>query len=144
MMNIPVVPLVKVWFSDENMLIVPHVCTIFEETVRFLMPPGKDAPDHEIILNGQSIDHSLAPIMILMKNWALADYKVREILRAKFMPLDLYYKIINPSDRSKPLEQGSKITNYLIRFMISLTCTQIRDTCSEFMFAMCNQNGNNK
>jgi Guanine nucleotide exchange factor synembryn len=91
LMNIPVSALRHVWFYEQNMPIVQQVADIFEKTVKHVLPAGTESPDYSMELNGQPLDNALAPIMILLKNWAMDDETVCGILRARFMPADLYF-----------------------------------------------------
>lgn len=88
-MNIPIRPLSTIWFSPSNAPIVLQVIKIFTETVQFLMPNG-EAPEHTMILNTLPLNNLFSPILILMKNWALADSKIKLVLRHVFMPSSMY------------------------------------------------------
>jgi hypothetical protein len=90
-MNFPVHPLRSIWFADDKIAIVTQIANVFEDTVKYVMPAGKESLHHDLLLNAQYIDNALTPILILMKNLAAGNEKACKILREKFMPSNLYF-----------------------------------------------------
>ncbi|KAI8909505.1 guanine nucleotide exchange factor [Gorgonomyces haynaldii] len=129
LMNFPVKPFENIWFPEKDLAILDQIANTFDDTIQFLFPMSKEGqPSEDVQLHGIGCDQALAPILILLKNLANEHQNARNHLRKRYMPLDL--------DRNNPLDKGKRMINYLVRFMTSLTCDNIRDCTSEFVFAM--------
>ncbi|KAH9251194.1 hypothetical protein BASA81_010973 [Batrachochytrium salamandrivorans] len=140
MMNMPVTSLAETWFPCRDYTVVRTSVAMLSSTLMDVFP-RKDVAvdekdnvpdDHLAMIDGTDVDQALPPILILMRSWARGDEGARAVLKELLMPDDI--------DRSKPLGQGTTVTNYMIWLMTSVTMLQIRDCVSELLYAICKEN----
>ncbi|KAI7823208.1 guanine nucleotide exchange factor [Gamsiella multidivaricata] len=81
--------------------------------------------------NGTELDEIVPPLIIVLTNIASAGGEGKAFLKARLLPDDV--------DRSKPLEKGDSFSARLIRRMTSLRFPQIRETISQLLFVVCNE-----
>ncbi|KAF9097346.1 hypothetical protein BGX29_008112 [Mortierella sp. GBA35] len=81
--------------------------------------------------NGTELDEIVPPLVIVLTNIASAGGEGRKAMKARLLPDDV--------DRSRPLEKGDSFSARLIRRMTSARFPQIKETVSQLLFVVCNE-----
>jgi hypothetical protein len=89
MLNIPVKPLLDVWFPANDYSIVHLVLDIFEKSVDFAFPNGSQ-PKHDILYLNASPDQVFLPTLLLLTKWSKDETIVKQLIKSKLLPQDLY------------------------------------------------------
>ncbi|KAG0254067.1 hypothetical protein BG011_005987 [Mortierella polycephala] len=103
---------------------------ILDDTLKHSLNTDEEAST-DGLSNGTELDEIVPPLVIVLTNIASAGGEGKAALKARMLPDDV--------DRSKPLDKGNTFSARLIRRMTSMRFPQIRETVSQLLFVVCNE-----
>ncbi|CAG8499936.1 2033_t:CDS:2 [Diversispora eburnea] len=139
LLNFPVTPYKSIWFPPKKK---SQQYELFHRLIEMLKSmvfiAVQDDPDSSSVENnskyGVDFDEVITPLVALLRKLAEDDELAKTIGRNQLLPDDV--------DRSKPLEKGDSISANLIRIMTSVMLPHLRDSVSELLFVLCDQDAN--
>ncbi len=127
----------NLYFKDGDYRLVSTLLEILDITITTTFPPSVKSVDDlssRKQIGDVSVNEALSPLFALLFNIARFDTTARGMIRDKLMPEDL--------DRSKPLDEGSTLTNRLIQFLTCYAHENLKQLTSELSFMLCDENVN--
>ncbi|KAF9428265.1 hypothetical protein BGZ94_002936 [Podila epigama] len=103
---------------------------ILDDTLKHSLNTDEEASTNGLS-NGTELDETVPPLVIVLTNIASAGGEAKAALKAKLLPEDI--------DRSQPLEKGDSFSARLIRRMTSVRFPQIRETVSQLLYIVCDE-----
>ncbi|KAF9180601.1 hypothetical protein BGZ51_006081 [Haplosporangium sp. Z 767] len=103
---------------------------ILDDTLKHSLNTDEEAST-DGLSNGTELDEIVPPLIIVLTNIASAGGEGKAALKARMLPDDV--------DRSKPLDKGNTFSARLIRRMTSMRFPQIRETVSQLLFVICDE-----
>ncbi|KAF8953805.1 hypothetical protein BGZ52_002470 [Haplosporangium bisporale] len=103
---------------------------ILDDTLRYSLSTDEEAST-DGMSNGTELDEIVPPLVIVLTNIASAGGEAKAALKARLLPDDV--------DRSQPLEKGNTFSARLIRRMTSIRFPQIRETVSQLLYIVCDE-----
>ncbi|KAI9017079.1 guanine nucleotide exchange factor synembryn-domain-containing protein [Gaertneriomyces semiglobifer] len=136
LMNFPVESHKDLWFPGGDTGVLDRLVDILDATLSASLN-GYEDPDEDHKMGSPKvgqipIDEALPPLLLLLTSLAKGDSAARDHLRRRLMPADI--------DRSKPIDKGSSLTARLIRFMTSVTLTNVRECVCDLLYVLSNEN----
>ncbi|KAF9577432.1 hypothetical protein BGW38_007360, partial [Lunasporangiospora selenospora] len=114
--------------QQESLLNV--LCQILDDTLKYSLNTDDEASDAGLS-NGTELDEIVPPLVIVLTNIASTGGEARAALKARLLP--------DAVDRSQPLDKGGSFSARLIRRMTSARFPHIRETVSQLLFVVCNE-----
>ncbi|KAG0315901.1 hypothetical protein BGZ99_007174 [Dissophora globulifera] len=130
LLNFPISTSALLVTRSQQAILLDVLTQILNDTLKHSLNTDDEAST-DGLSNGTELDEIVPPLVIVLTNIASAGGEGRAALKAKLLPDDV--------DRSKPLEKGDSFSARLIRRMTSMRYSRIRETVSQLLFVVCNE-----
>ncbi|TPX33889.1 hypothetical protein SmJEL517_g03312 [Synchytrium microbalum] len=117
----------EAYFASKDYSVLIRVLDLLEHTLALQMLVKGEGEGDE----NPGWETDLPPVFILLTRMTRAEEGARKMIRGRLTPESI--------DRKKHLNEGHSITNYMIRFMTSITLPHVRETACELLFASFNE-----
>ncbi|KAF8956492.1 hypothetical protein BGZ46_002372 [Entomortierella lignicola] len=131
LLNFPISSSALLISRSQQAALLEVLTRILDDTLKHSLNSDEEASTAGLS-NGTELDEIVPPLVIVLTNIASAGGEGRAVLKAKLLPDDI--------DRSKPLEKGDSFTARLVRRMTSIRFTHIRETVSQLLFVLFDEN----
>ncbi|KAF9201346.1 hypothetical protein BGZ49_008394 [Haplosporangium sp. Z 27] len=131
LLNFPISSSALLISRSQQAALLEVLTRILDDTLKHSLNSDEEASTAGLS-NGTELDEIVPPLVIVLTNIASAGGEGRAVLKAKLLPDDI--------DRSNPLEKGDSFTARLVRRMTSIRFTHIRETVSQLLFVLCDEN----
>ncbi|KAF9574853.1 hypothetical protein EC968_005093 [Mortierella alpina] len=130
LLNFPISTSALLVTRSQQATLLSVLLQILDDTLRHSLNTDEEAST-DGLSNGTELDEIVPPLVIVLTNIASAGGEGRAALKARMLPEDV--------DRSKPLDKGNTFSARLIRRMTSMRFPQIRETVSQLLFVVCDE-----
>ncbi|KAI1321430.1 hypothetical protein EDD11_005121 [Mortierella claussenii] len=130
LLNFPVSICTLLITRSQQATLLDVLTRILDDTLKHSLNTDEEAST-DGMSNGTELDEIVPPLVIVLTKIASAGGEGRAFLKAKLLPDDV--------DRTKPLEKGDSFSSRLIRRMTSVRFSRIRETVSQLLFVVCNE-----
>ncbi|RGB33087.1 guanine nucleotide exchange factor [Rhizophagus diaphanus] len=142
LLNFPIEPYKSLWFppsssKKEQYRVCFDLIDMFKSMIYMAV---KNDPDKENAAaggasnNNLDFDEIITPLVVLLRKLADDDDYAKILIKEELLPDNI--------DRSKPLEKGDSFSARLIGLMTSVMLPHLKDSISELLFILCNQDAN--
>ncbi|KAF9290029.1 hypothetical protein BGZ68_008110 [Mortierella alpina] len=130
LLNFPISTSALLVTRSQQATLLSVLLQILDDTLRHSLNTDEEAST-DGLSNGTELDEIVPPLVIVLTNIASAGGEGRAALKARMLPEDV--------DRTKPLDKGNTFSARLIRRMTSMRFPQIRETVSQLLFVVCDE-----
>ncbi|KAF9362776.1 hypothetical protein BGX34_005503 [Mortierella sp. NVP85] len=130
LMNYPISTAALLVTRSQQAALLDVLTQILDDTLQHSLNTDDEAST-DGLSNGTELDEIVPPLVIVLTNIASAGPEAKAALKARLLPDDV--------DRSKPLDKGDSFSARLIRRMTSVRFPQIRETVSQLLFVVCDE-----
>ncbi|KAF9343835.1 hypothetical protein BGX26_005149, partial [Mortierella sp. AD094] len=130
LLNFPISSSTLLITRSQQAALLDVLTNILDDTLKNSLNSDEEAST-DGLSNGTELDEAVPPLVIVLTNIASAGGEGRAALKAKLLPDDI--------DRSRPLERGDSFTSRLVRRMTSIRFLHIRETVSQLLFVLCDE-----
>ncbi|KAF9156495.1 hypothetical protein BG015_004707 [Linnemannia schmuckeri] len=130
LLNFPISASALLVTRSQKATLLSVLLQILDDTLKHSLNTDDEAST-DGMSNGTELDEIVPPLVIVLTNIASAGGEGRKAMKARLLPDDV--------DRSRPLEKGDTFSARLIRRMTSARFPQIKDTVSQLLFVVCNE-----
>ncbi|KAK3814957.1 MAG: guanine nucleotide exchange factor [Benniella sp.] len=130
LMNFPISTAALLVTRSQQAALLDVLTQILDDTLEHSLNTDDEAST-DGLSNGTELDEIVPPLVIVLTNIASAGPEAKAALMARLLPDDV--------DRSKPLDKGDSFSARLIRRMTSVRFPQIRETVSQLLFVVCDE-----
>ncbi|KAG9322573.1 hypothetical protein KVV02_001366 [Mortierella alpina] len=130
LLNFPISTSALLVTRSQQATLLSVLLQILDDTLRHSLNTDEEAST-DGLSNGTELDEIVPPLVLVLTNIASAGGEGRAALKARMLPEDV--------DRTKPLDKGNTFSARLIRRMTSMRFPQIRETVSQLLFVLCDE-----
>lgn len=130
LLNFPISASALLVTRSQQATLLSVLLQILDDTLKHCLNTDDEAST-DGMSNGTELDEIVPPLVIVLTNIASAGGEGRKAMKARLLPDDV--------DRSRPLEKGDTFSARLIRRMTSARFPQIKETVSQLLFVVCNE-----
>ncbi|OAQ23849.1 hypothetical protein K457DRAFT_1837006 [Linnemannia elongata AG-77] len=130
LLNFPISASALLVTRSQQATLLSVLLQILDDTLKHSLNTDDEAST-DGMSNGTELDEIVPPLVIVLTNIASAGGEGRKAMKARLLPDDV--------DRSRPLEKGDTFSARLIRRMTSARFPQIKETVSQLLFVVCNE-----
>ncbi|KAG0285208.1 hypothetical protein BGZ96_010478 [Linnemannia gamsii] len=130
LLNFPISASALLVTRSQQATLLSVLLQILDDTLKHSLNTDEEAST-DGMSNGTELDEIVPPLVIVLTNIASAGGEGRKAMKARLLPDDV--------DRSRPLEKGDTFSARLIRRMTSARFPQIKETVSQLLFVVCNE-----
>ncbi|KAF9391754.1 hypothetical protein CPB97_005605 [Podila verticillata] len=130
LLNFPISTSALLVTRSQQASLLTVLMQILDDTLRYSLNTDEEAST-DGMSNGTELDEIVPPLVIVLTNIASAGGEAKAALKARLLPDDV--------DRSQPLEKGNTFSARLIRRMTSIRFPQIRETVSQLLYIVCDE-----
>ncbi|KAF9921922.1 hypothetical protein FBU30_008014 [Linnemannia zychae] len=130
LLNFPISASALLVTRSQQAMLLNVLLQILDDTLKHSLNTDEEAST-EGMSNGTELDEIVPPLVIVLTNIASSGREARKVMKARLLPDDV--------DRSKPLDKGDSFSARLIRRMTSARFPQIKETVSQLLFVVCNE-----
>lgn len=130
LLNFPISTSALLVTRSQQASLLTVLMQILDDTLRYSLSTDEEAST-DGMSNGTELDEIVPPLVIVLTNIASAGGEAKAALKARLLPDDV--------DRSQPLEKGNTFSARLIRRMTSIRFPQIRETVSQLLYIVCDE-----
>ncbi|KAG0250941.1 hypothetical protein DFQ27_009127 [Actinomortierella ambigua] len=131
--NCPVAGAALLLTRSQQALLLQVLVQMLEDTLKYHLNTDEEAST-DGLSSGTDLDESIPPLVLVLTNIASAGEEARAAMKARMLPDNV--------DRSAPLDKGNRFSARLIRRMTSVRYPYIRETVSNLLFVICNEDPN--
>ncbi|KAF9932724.1 hypothetical protein BGZ67_004600 [Mortierella alpina] len=130
LLNFPISTSALLVTRSQQATLLSVLLQILDDTLRHSLNTDEEA-SNDGLSNGTELDEIVPPLVLVLTNIASAGGEGRAALKARMLPEDV--------DRTNPLDKGNTFSARLIRRMTSMRFPQIRETVSQLLFVVCDE-----
>ncbi|KAF9949548.1 hypothetical protein BGZ65_007233, partial [Modicella reniformis] len=131
LLNFPISTSALLVTRSQQAALLNVLTNILDVTLKHSLNTDEEAST-DGLSNGTDLDEILPPLILVLTNIAAVGAEAKAALKARLLPDDV--------DRSRPLDKGDSFSARLIRRMTSVRFPQIRETVSQLLFVVCDEN----
>ncbi|GJJ78155.1 hypothetical protein EMPS_10514 [Entomortierella parvispora] len=129
LLNFPISVSALLVTRSQQALLLSVLIQMLDDTLKYLLNTDEETDG---LSNGADLDEIVPPLVLVLTNIASSGGEGKVALKARLLPDDV--------DRSQPLEKGNSFSARLIRRMTSIRFPQIRETISQLLYVICDEN----